>query len=587
MQIYINMYTLSGYSKVKVFFLLSLLVCFLLNVFTSLSWAENNKKDKQEPPVLEEHKVIDFLPSRIESIAPSVPLTAPIVPERPAPQSYPEELETGIAEDLGVEQIIQESVNRRLKAEKEKKESEEVKLKEPKLPKISPLFVPRSPEDVLSRADLALDKTAGEIVSLPMLLEKILSNHPDLEMVATYVFEKHGDLSISRSQGLPQLSVDVSAGPKWTTYPETRKDPTLNYGTSSIKLTQTFFDFGAVRKDVLASKYSIEVAEINLRKAIDDMAFAIAMYYLDVLQSQEIVYVRSNEVAFYQSLKNAYSLRYSAGESSLSDVQKMDVSLQTAESNLVGALQNLRMAKDTLETLLGGTHLGLFKVYAPLFAKKMNASLENLLASSMKSSLSLAAVEKNIASSESKLESLKSDRLPKLGYNVGASSEGEEDDFNVSYNAQVTLSWTLDNGNKEGQITKIRATLRRHKANLRLLKIQLTDRVKNAYNDYQAATRELSLAREAKKQSILLTKNYFQEIDLGVRTLLDLVSAKEGEVQAELRETNSRFRRVKSLMGLYLEVGKITDCLPVSKNDVDGIVRAFGIHPISKTLSFQ
>lgn len=516
---------------------------------------------------------VEYVPSRLELVTPERPVTKPLEPQKPLPppQEYPEESFEGLAEDLNI--LATEEV------EFDEGQPEPEKL-EPKIPSIRPLFIPSPAKDVLSRADYSLDKNVGKPIDLPYLLSRILKNHPSLEISSTYILERKGDYMVSESLGAVKVDTNASLGPKWTSYPETKEPTTLNWGSASVSVSQTFYDFGAIRKNLLSSQYSIEAAEVNLRKAIDDIAFTITMFYLDVLQAQEVVHIRRKEVSFYESLKKAYDLRYTAGESSLSDVQKMDVSLRTAESNLVAALQNLRMAKDVLETLLEEDSSGLFEVYAPLFIKTINAPLDELLTVSEKVSYSIESIKKEILSAQTKISSLESDRLPKIGYNVSAALDGERYDTNVNYGAQLTLSWTpIDGNEKEGQIVKIRALLRRHKASLRSTIYQMTDRIKGAYNNYQASTRELELARAAKDMSIKLTNNYFHEIDLGIRTLLDLVSAKEGEVQAELRESNSRFKRVKALLQLYLEVGLIGNCIPISDEEVHSIIKSFGITP--------
>ncbi len=503
--------------------------------------------------------------------APKHPLSNPVELERPPPQIYPEESTSGLAEDLG---IFPEDA-----PTYDEGQGDPEKLG-PKLIPISPLFIPRGAKDVLSRADYSLDKSSGPPMSLEELLSRILGSHPDIAIVASAVFEKKGDLMLSKGQGAPQMGLNLSIGPEWTEYPQTEDELTLNYGSASAYISQTVFDFGAIRKDIESSKYSIRAAKVNLRKAIDDIAFAIAMLYLDVLQAQENVHIRRKEVSFYQSLKHAYALRFEAGESSISDVQKMDVSLQTAESQLVGALQRLRMSKDSLETLLDEERLGIFEVDPQLFVKIMNAPLDSLIDAAEKASFAIIAVQHDIHATQLKIDSLERDKLPKFGYKLSTAGDGEEEKPTVNYAAQATVAWVFsDGGQREGQIVKVKALLRRYKSQEKSIKIQLTDRVKNAYNDYQAASKELELARNAKEASILLTNNYFQEIDLGVRTLLDLVSAKEGEVQAELRETNTRFRRVSALMRLYLEVGLLSDFLPISESTISDIIKSFGIKP--------
>lgn len=547
---------------------LSMLFCLLLSALPL--WAADGVARRST-----ENGKITIVPSRLQTMQPSQPLSTPIVPQRPAPQVFPQEEEEGLAEDM----------------ERQPK----VKAPAPVLPpaaplkaqpiKKKPLFLPLS-ADVLSRADKSLEKEPEATVNLPELMTKILQSHPDLELAATYVLEKEGDSVISKAQRYPKVALDVISGPQVTDYIDPRKPSTLDYGSASLTVSQTIFDFGAVKRNILSSKYSRDGAELQLRKAVNDLAFAVGQFYLDVLQAQESVHIRRNEVAFYRALHEAYSMRHNAGESFLSDVQKMSVSLKRAESSLVSELQRLKVAKDTLETLLGGEKLGFFAVYPQLFIKTMNAGLDDLLAQGEKTNLSLISMQKEVLSAENKIASLQKDKLPKIGYKLSGGMQSKEDELTDNYGVQLTFSWTItDGGEKTGQIMKLNANLRRNKAMIRSEKNAMSDRIKTAYNDYLAATRDLELAREAKNTSLALTNNYFQEIDLGVRTLLDLVSAKEGEVEAEMRENVSRFRRVRGLMRLYLEVGLLPHFLPVSEYEVKNILASLGITPSVKFYS--
>lgn len=519
---------------------------------------------------------IKELPTRLEQFPLRRPLGLPIIPTQPRfsfTEADPHS--PGLAEDLKIppedSPIFRKADDFEAELDEETGQKLAVEEKEDEPP-----YIPLDVNDTLNLAKEMLD-TTKDIFTLEELYREIIFEHPDLEVAIATILEKQGNVMVSQALGNPRIGSDVTLGPMWTDYIDGTPS-SLDWGSGSVYMTQTLFDFGAVENNVMADTLSKESASVKLYSTSYSVASIITQYYLNVIQAQEVVQMRHNEVLFYQSLRDVLLKRQQAGTGLMTDVQKIDVSLKTAESGLINEMQRLRTFRNMLSTLLGNKPVGWLSIEESLFARNMNVSLLDLQEEALKRNFSIISIDKDIQATKFKIKSMEVDTLPKFGYKLSGGYQAEYPANSFYGGAQATVSWNIyDGGEHEGQIAKLRSTLYKQQATRKSETIAMIDRIKSAYNDYHVASKDLELAHNGKEISMDLTKKYLQEFDIGLRTLLDLVTAKSGEIEADLREVNSRFRCVAGLMQLYNEVGLLEKYLPMPEGIIQSMAQRFGI----------
>lgn len=521
---------------------------------------------------------INELPTQLQNLPLRRPLGLPVAPTQPRYSFVePDPNSPGLAEDLAVppenSAIFQtaedfEPIPDDAQADAEQK-ADEQKVEEPP-------YTPLDVSDTLQLAEKALDKT-GTVLTLQDLYRDIIMEHPDLELAVATILEKEGNILVSQALGNPRIGFDIMAGPVWTDYVDGTPS-SLDWGSWSSYMTQTLFDFGAVRNNVIADTISKDSATLKVYATSFSVAMIITQYYLNVIQAQEVVQMRHNEVLFYKSLRDALWKRQKAGTGLMTDVQKIDVSLKSAESGLINEIQRLTTFRNMLSTLLRNKPVAWLSMEESLFTRNMNVSLYDLQEEGLKRNITLASIEKDIKATKYKIRSMEVDTMPKFGYKLSGGYQAEYPANSFYGGVQATVSWNIyDGGEHAGQIAKLRSTLYKQQATQKSETIAMIDRVKAAYNDYHVASKDLELAHNGKEISIDLTQKYLQEFDIGLRTLLDLVAAKQGEIEADLREINSRFRCVGGLMQLYNEVGLLDRYLPVPEGIVQSVAKRFNI----------
>ncbi len=109
--------------------------------------------------------------------------------------------------------------------------------------------------------------------------------------------------------------------------------------------------------------------------------------------------------------------------------------------------------------------------------------------------------------------------------------------------------------------------MRRLKATKRSAELEIRNVLTDALNTYAASAEEYKLAKEAFGSSVSLMSLYLSEFDLGIRTLLDLTTAREGQTSAASREVNARFTRIRASLNILLEEGGCRIRSSVVKNE--------------------
>lgn len=524
---------------------------------------------------------IEELPSRLENLPVSQPIGVPVTPPQPRIiYQQPNPNAPGLAEDLQVPPENSPIFKPAMDLAEEDASDEDDANTTPELSseeiELAKTYVPLDVQDTLKRAEALLDRDKAPI-TLKYLYEKIIFDHPDLEIALASVMEKEGNIIISKSQGNPKAGFDGYLGPYYTLYPD-GTESSLDWGSFSTYVTQTLFDFGAMKNNIISDELTKEAATLKLYASVHTVVSIVTQYYLNAIQAQEVVLMRCNEVKFYKDLRDVFLRRQQAGTGLMTDVQKLDVSLKRSESSLINEMQRLITFRDMLSTLLMNQPVGWVITDSAIFSKNMNASINDLQEEALKRNLNLISINRDIEATLHKIKSMELDMMPKLGYKLAGGYQAEYPSDSFYTGAQATISWNIhDGGEHDGQVMKLRATLRKQKATFRSESIAMIDRVKASYNDYHVASKDLDLARNGKDLSIALTKNYLKEFDIGLRTLLDLVAAKEGEIEADLREINSRFRCVTGLMRLYTEVGLLDRYLPIPNGTVEAMARRFDV----------
>ncbi|SDL63446.1 outer membrane protein, adhesin transport system [Maridesulfovibrio ferrireducens] len=403
----------------------------------------------------------------------------------------------------------------------------------------------------------------GAVLTLHEACRLAVLHHPLIDRALATRQEEEANYNISKSVYYPRIDFQANLGPK-----HDLKTDITEYGDSSVSMTQTIFNFGGLQDEVASARLKADSARLRFARTNEDIAALTINSYLTILQAKQLLRVYENSLQFYQKLLETFWERYNAGISSKADAQKVEVSLKSTESQLVIQNEQFKTAKVLLENIIKQSVADI-EPNVNLLKVGILGNAEDSYSRALNFNISLRATQAEIESQKMVISAKSTEYLPSLGYKLQAKNEMQQhnDDKN-SFDAQLTLNWNLFNGfATDEKIKKEEAILKRLEATKHTTELEIKNILDNAFNSYDSSAKEYQLAKEAYDSSIYLMSLYLSEFDLGIRTLLDLITAREGQTSAAVREVNARFARIRATLNIILEEGRLADVLnlPIEK----------------------
>lgn len=407
---------------------------------------------------------------------------------------------------------------------------------------------------------------ADGILTLAKACRLAVENHPGIEAAQADFDEAAAEYGLARSVYYPRVDWQTKLGPS-----KDLQNGDTEQGDSAVTVTQKLYHFGGIRNSVASARLSYEGAEKQHTRTCEEIAALALNAYLAVLQSEELVRVQQGALAFYKKLLSTFKERYIAGISSKADAKKVEISMRDTQAQLVRQNEQLSTSRNLLENI----------IYQPVSTVEHNVdllrvniprTLEESYQRALDSNMSLQALQLQIESQRKSIEATRADYYPSLGYRLQVKNEFQEmkkvDEFTQTADAQLTLGWVLFDGHTtKHTINKKKAALHRLLASRKSMELDIRNVLTNAMNAYEASAAEHELAREAFESSVNLMSLYLSEFDLGIRTLLDLITAREGQSNAAVREVNARFARIRAAVNILLEEGRLGKTLNLSLHE--------------------
>ncbi|ACS80266.1 TolC family protein [Maridesulfovibrio salexigens] len=401
-------------------------------------------------------------------------------------------------------------------------------------------------------------------LTLQRACELAVGNHPLVASSRYSLLEKTAEYGMARQVYMPRIDFTAQAGPS-----HNLDTDTTSYGQSSVAMTQTFFNFGGLDDSVDSAKMKAVGAKYRLARTQEDIAALAINSYLSVMQAQETLQVYNNSLEFYNKLLKTFWERYNAGISSKADARKVEVSLRSTESQVTVQKQQLKTARLLLENIIKQP---VNEVETDISMAKMEISetLEGAYEIAKANNVNLRAYDAEIESQKKAVSTVEANYYPSFGYRLQAKSEFKKyDGYENALDAQLTVNWNLFNGyaTDEG-VKREEAVLKRLQATKEATELEVQNILSDAFNAYKSSEKEFELARDAYDASINLMSLYLSEFDLGIRTLLDLITAREGQTSAAVREVNARYARIRAALNIFLEQGRLPEILGLPVEEV-------------------
>jgi len=272
----------------------------------------------------------------------------------------------------------------------------------------------------------------------------------------------------------------------------------FSFSVAQASASQTLFSFESIQH-FQAARSAEQAAQLTYGDTLDVITLIVGNTYLQVIQAGSRVTTEEAQVKNAQALYDQAVDQLQAGTSPKIDVTRSGVQLHTEQYNLSIARNNFAIAKLNLSRAIGlplgqGFDLADQLPYAGINPQ----TVEDALSAAYKSRSDFLAALSSLKSSQRQLSATRAERYPVLAasgdYGVQGPNFGR---LHGTFTFQAGVNIPIFTGGRiKGDITEAESVLRQRKAEAENLRGQIDYDVRTAFLNLQAATEQVTVARQ-------------------------------------------------------------------------------------------
>ncbi len=309
---------------------------------------------------------------------------------------------------------------------------------------------------------LGEDVPAVRTLSWSECVQEALRNHPDLVSAQEAVRQAEADQGTSRSDGLPQISSELSAKRARTL----TAGPTDTY-SYSVTGKQLLFDGTKTSQAIREAAEAVKAAEYDLFVVSSNVRLSLRAAFAELLTAQDMVALTEQIRARREENLRLVQLRYEAGREHRGSVLTAEANLANAVFEVDQARRNLALSQTRLAKAVGWDRVEPLAVIGDFSVADQGTSLDMELIADQTPLLLALAARKDAARYH--VGAAKADFFPEI---YASSSAGRSDTSwpleREQWSAGLTVSIPIfEGGARVSAVSKARAKLRQAEADQR------------------------------------------------------------------------------------------------------------------------
>jgi len=327
---------------------------------------------------------------------------------------------------------------------------------------------------------------------------------------------------------------------------------------SGLTLSQLLYDGGAS----ILGKQSAQETVLATRQALIDVEqqvlFRAATAYLRVLLQERTVQIRENNVKLSAEELRATQDRFEVGEVTRTDVALSESQLASARADLEDARGDLSTAQAEYLNAVGklpGRTAG-----QPSLPNLPN-SLNDAISLAQRNHPAILSAQHQVRALDLTVQQRRADLGPTVNLNADAGITESYDNDDYVNDASISLNFTQPiyaGGRLAANIRRAMAQRDASRANLLNVQKDITQGVTDAYVRFETASASLRASTERVRASQVAFDGIREEATLGARTTLDVLTAQQDLLDAQLAEIASRTERSLAAYQLLQAQGLLT-----------------------------
>jgi len=417
---------------------------------------------------------------------------------------------------------------------------------------------------VVSSLLLSSSAFAADKLTLDTMFTEVIKNDPTLKERLHQFESIANEVDMSKSGYLPTVDLSAKSGVKskkdWKT--GTAVKDNYDYQDISLKVVQNIFDgFGtthATARDVARAKAAyykyLEVAQDKLKEA--------AGAYIDYVREYNVYKITEENIKIHKNIKEKIEDRFNKGYGTKSELERVRGRLSLAISNFVSSKSNYNDAKIKFEKALGRI-VPIDELVEPTFKYKLPSTFDEALATANKNNPSIIVASYDFDVAKENIGFAQKDYYPTLDLELEATRynniDGTDDAKREDLSAMLVFNYNLfRGGNDKANELKYKKLLNYEVDHQARLLSELKQSLQLSWNAYTMLSEQIDHQKDYQKFTENSKEAYFEEFQLGRRTLIDLLDIQEeiNNIRIQTINTkydilNSKFRILDATGDLY------------------------------------
>jgi outer membrane protein len=354
-------------------------------------------------------------------------------------------------------------------------------------------------------------------------------------------------------------------------FPIAASSSTTNNFNTSLNANMTLFD-GFNRQGQVGQATSRSVAtEQTAVRTRQSTVFQVESAYLNVLRNNELVKVVDENLKRDNRQLERITESARVGAAAQADVYRQQSTVAADEFLLIQAQATFDKSKADLVDLIGLDVAGEYTFNDPTISltitqgeldstSALYANFRDLEQRSLASRPDYRSAQESFNAAQSGVTSAKSNYWPSVSASAGyglSSNELSTLKDNRNLNWGINIRWTLFDGfNTNAGVQSAVASRRIAEIGLTQTERDINAQLKKALLDFEAARKQYEVSQKGLKSATEDRKIAEEKYNLGAGTLLDLLTANAGLVQAQVNLVNSVYNYITAKKNVEYTIGE-------------------------------
>jgi outer membrane protein len=409
---------------------------------------------------------------------------------------------------------------------------------------------------------LSLSVSGANAESLKAALAAAYAHNPTITSALYAVRIAAENIALRKSATRPILSAGLSVS---DTAIATGAGGISNTQSAQVGLnySQTVFDNHKTDANVEQARALVQVANQSLRLQESSVLLSVVQAYMNVILNTQLVTLRSDTVAFYQSQVKASQDRQNIGEGTKIDVAQARAALASAVAQQKAAVAGLQSAQASYKHWVGHAPRNLSSDFN--YGRLIPQTVDTAMALGDKLNPSILAAKASIRAAQAGVDAANAAYGPtagltgSLGPVLSGPSGSSGTGLSIAGKVGFSMSLPIYSGGALGATTR-QASDSQVKSVLdaQAAKDQVDENIVTAWSSLQNAAAQIDAAKSGVDAGQLALDGVVQERDVGQKTTIDVLNAESTITTAKEALISANATRVIAAFSLISAIGKLS-----------------------------